>query len=252
MNTIHTSRTRAHAALALVATLAWLAALPVTLAKSGGDNSAATINASFGDACRDFAAHSSKDISHVEIHYADGRIVKDESTTTPDFSIDGGAGDEIDFASVKSGTTSETFACPRTSTPLTAVLEILVPSDCFLQVESADAWNCPDASAPRTNWLSASSVSLTPTNCTPVDRTFRFRGTSSTAPDNDITSWSIDFYYYDLAPPTTTSGDWIIDPPVDVSSGDSLEGVLVTLTVTDSAGQSDSDTMVAGTSQGCD
>ncbi len=233
--------------LVVMATLGWSAAAPAALA-----GSKATITGSFSDSCRDFQSLSSKDISHVELHYADGRVVKDEAIKSPDFAIEGAAGDEFDFVSVKSGTTTQPFDCPRTNSPPTAVLEILTPSDCVLQVESADAWNCPDASAPRTTWLSASSVSLTVSGCTSPDRTFRFRGTSSTDPDNDITSWSIDFDFFDLAEGTSTSGDWITEPPADVLSADSLEGILVTLTVTDSAGQSDSDTLIAGVSAGCD
>jgi hypothetical protein len=239
-----------HRALVLVVTaaLGWPAAAPAALAAS-----TATITGSFSDSCRDFQSHSSKDISHVEVHYADGRVVKDEAIEIPDFAIDGAGGDEIDFVSVKSGTTTQPFDCPNSNSPPTAVLEVLAPSNCVLQIEEADAWNCPDASAPRTTWLSVSSLSLTVSNCgLPADRTFRFRGTSSTDPDNDITSWSIEFDFFGLAPPTSTSGDWIGDPPADVLSADSLEGVSVTLTVTDSAGQSGSDTLVAGVSAGCD
>jgi hypothetical protein len=236
--------------LVVMATLGWSAAAPAALAAS-----TATITGSFGDSCRDFQSHSSKDISHVELHYADGRVVKDEAIESPDFAIDGAAGDEIDFVGVKSGRTTDTFNCPRTNSPPTAVLEILTPSDCVLEVEAVDHWRCPDASAPRTTWLSANTVGFSVTDCSselPSDRILRFRGTSSTDPDNDITSWSIEFDYFGLAEPTSTSGDWIADPPADVTSGDSLEGVLVTLTVTDSAGQSDSDTMGAGLSGGCD
>lgn len=78
-----------------------------TVAAEGAENgnSAATITASFGDSCSDFDAHSSKDISHVEIHRTDGRVGKDEAIDAPDFSIDGG--DEIDLAIVKSGTTEQ-------------------------------------------------------------------------------------------------------------------------------------------------
>ena len=79
-------------AVALVL-LAWSA---VALAGSGR-NSAATIRGSFADSCRDFAAHSTKDISHVELRYADGRVTKDESIETPDYSLDGAAGDELGF-----------------------------------------------------------------------------------------------------------------------------------------------------------
>ena len=60
-----------------VALLAWVAAAPLALAVPGGGNSAATITASFADSCRDFAAHSSKDISYVEIHYVGGGVVKE-------------------------------------------------------------------------------------------------------------------------------------------------------------------------------
>lgn len=92
-------------ALALIAMPTW------TVAAEGAQrgNSAATITASFGDSCADFEAHSSKDISHVEIHYADGRVVKHEAVEEPDVSI--AAGDEVGFAIVKSGTTALRFDC---------------------------------------------------------------------------------------------------------------------------------------------
>jgi len=98
--------------------LALIVMLTGTVAAEGAENgnSAATIAASFGDSCSDFDAHSSKDISHVEIHYTDGRVGKDEAIDTPDFSIDGG--DEIDLAIVKSGTTEQRFDCD--SAPITA------------------------------------------------------------------------------------------------------------------------------------
>jgi hypothetical protein len=78
-----------------------------------------------------------------------------------------------------------------------------------------------------------------------------FRGTSSSDPDNDIASWSIDF-----GDGTSASGSWSTDPPTEVTHAYStffsdcfgfgtFSGVCpVTLTVTDAAGQSDSDTMV--------
>src|SRR5260370_10637470 len=91
--------------LGLVAILAWLASAPAALATPGGGKSAAAITASFADSCRDFAAHSSKDISYVDVQYVDGRRVKDESINIPDSAMDGSAGDEIEFAIVKSGTT---------------------------------------------------------------------------------------------------------------------------------------------------
>jgi hypothetical protein len=206
-----------------------------------GGNSAATITGSFNDSCRDFAAQSTKNISHVEIHYTGGRVIKHESPTRPEFSIDGGAGDEIGFASVKSGPTTETFTCAQTNSPPTAVLEILIAPDCVMV--ATDAWNCPDTLTPRTIWVAASNVGM---QCKSFgqfgcDYTFRFRGTSSTDPDNDITSWAIDFG--GLA---STGGTWVTDPPANVLSPESGEGFLVTLTVTDSAGQSHSDSVGAG------
>ena len=101
-----------------VVLLAWLGAAPGAMAVPGGGNSAATITGSFADSCRDFTAHSSKDISYVELHYASGSVVKDESIISPDWAIDGGPGGEIDFANVKSGTTNEEFACePSNAAP---------------------------------------------------------------------------------------------------------------------------------------
>src|SRR5687768_8375575 len=99
----------------VLAILAWLAAAPAALAVPGGGNSAATITASFADSCRDFAAHSSKDISHVEFHYVETRVVKDETINSHDYAVDGGAGDEIDFATVKSGTTRQDFDCVQSN-----------------------------------------------------------------------------------------------------------------------------------------
>lgn len=82
------------------------------------DNGSAEISGEFSDQCRDFTAHSSKDISHVELHYADGRVEKDESIDSPDYSVDGGPGDEIDYyAIVKSGTTKKRFDCDNGEEP---------------------------------------------------------------------------------------------------------------------------------------
>ena len=91
--------------------LALIAMLASSVAAAGAEpgNSAATITASFGAACMDVQAHSSKDISHVEIHYTDGLVVKHEAIDDGDFSIDGD--DEVDFTIVKSGTASERFDC---------------------------------------------------------------------------------------------------------------------------------------------
>jgi hypothetical protein len=233
-------------------------------AASGG-NSATTITGSFTDLCRDFSAHSSKDISHVELHYVDGRVVKDERTTTPTYAIDGGPGDEIDFAKVKSGTTTETFTCSRTSGPPTALLEILTPdAECGMFFESG--LQC-DQLAPRVVWRSSSNFPTEPVDgnsqeaghllwrcnasagdCSNV--TVDVRGTGSSDPDDDIASWSIDF-----DDGTSASGTWTTDPPADVQHTFDLDldpfpcgatlasHCVVTLTVTDAAGQSDTDTI---------
>jgi hypothetical protein len=251
-------------ALALAATLIFSGS---GLASRGG-NSAATISGSFADSCRDFTAHSSKDISHVEIHYADGRVVKDESTTTPDFAIDGGAGDEIDYMDVKSGTTTETFTCPRTNSPPTAALEVKIPEGCFFWDDGLVA--C-DGRIARTTWTHSSvpalgyglvsffcqwpddqSCVLHEMPCGQLDgyslcrMTYSFRGTSSTDPDDDIVSWSIDF-----GDGTSASGDWTTNPPTEVSHEylihfcPACHRDPATLTVTDSAGNTDSDAQFA-------
>lgn len=80
-------------------------------------NGSAEITGEFSDQCRDFTAHSSKDISHVELHYEDGRVVKDESVNSPDYSIDGDAGDELDHVIVKSGTTKKRVDCDNGEEP---------------------------------------------------------------------------------------------------------------------------------------
>jgi hypothetical protein len=94
---------------ALVMAASAIASPGAALAAPGNGNSAATITGSFGASCTDFEAHSSKDISHVEIHYTDGRVIKDEAVDAPDISIDGG--DEITSVIVKSGTTAHAFEC---------------------------------------------------------------------------------------------------------------------------------------------
>lgn len=165
---------------------------------------------------------------------------KDETIASPDYAIDGGAGDEIYFV-VKSGTVSETFDdCPATKTPPTAILELNVPEGCVLVDPATDSWHCPaGASAPRTEWLNGTAVGL---GCfgdaSLCDFSLRFRGTSSTDPDNDIVSWSLDF-----GDGTSTSGDWTTDTPTGEQSASACYSRTVTLTVTDSAGQSDTDTM---------
>jgi len=248
------------------AILAWLAAAPEALAKPGRGHSAATITASFADSCRDLAAHSSKDISHVEFHYADGRLTKDESIGRPDYAIDGGAGEEIAFVVVKSGTTSEQFDCEQDNRAPTARLEIETPENC------GPFWGgglfC-EQSLPRTAWTSTSEIpddggtqsGMFAWGCGALSHpslcsfTFSFRGSGSDDPDGDITSWSLDF-----GDGTSVSGSWSAALPLEVRHEyprdywSVCRGVVnsipslcvITLTVTDSAGQSHSDTMVMG------
>jgi hypothetical protein len=70
--------------------------------------------------------------------------------------------------------------------------------------------------------------------------TYTFRGTSSTDPDNDITSWSLDF-----GDGTSLAGDWTTNPPTEISHEyldwhcPTCSREPATLTVTDSAGQTD-------------
>jgi hypothetical protein len=242
-----------------VAILAGLAAAPVARAAAGGGKSAATITGSFADSCRDFATHSSKDISHVELHYADGGVVKDESIDRPDYAIDGGAGDEIEFALVKSGTTIEQFECVSSNRAPTARLEIQTPpmnqtlADCFRFW--AGGLSC-EQSTPRTVWTSASEIpddggtdsgilhwvcGALGTPCPSSPLTVTFRGTGSTDPDGDIASWTLDF-----GDGTSVSGSWSSAPPneiVHVYPNFASALYVITLTVTDSAGQSHSDAM---------
>jgi hypothetical protein len=254
-----------HSRIRLLGGLALAAASALTLAVTGlaaSDKSAASIGASFADSCRDFAAHSSKDISHVELHYADGRVAKDETINSPDYSVDGGSGDEVEFAVVKSGTTTNTFNCPRTTSPPTAILEVKTP-ECFPYYDGSVA--C-DGTAARTSW-SRSTTALGygvvffgcdwPDDQSCVDHempcgqkdfyslcriTYTYRGTSSVDPDGDIVSWSIDF-----GDGTSVSGNWNTNPPTEVSHEYLIHNCPTctrdpaTLTITDSAGQTDSD-----------
>ena len=229
--------------------LALIAIVASSVAAEGvrADNSAATIAASFGDSCTDFEAHSSKDISHVELHYADGRVVKDESIDSPDYSIYGDPGDEIDSAIVKSGTTSEPFECTVSNRPPVGVLEILTPAESIGTVNGALVFN---GLADRTDWTSADSVQLCfffsctgvvggCSGCSPESRTVHFRGTSSSDPDGDIVSWSLDF-----GDGTSTGPqDWATGPPSELIHTYENTPVHAALTVTDSAGQSASDSM---------
>ncbi len=255
----------------LGAALGLAAALVFSIgALAAGSNSAATITGSFRDSCRDFTTHATKvgsqqgkDISHVVIHYVDGRVVKDETIGRPDWAIDGGPGDEIDFARVKSGTTTADFACQRTNSPPTAILEVKTPENCFTWDDGSAA--CDGATA-RTTWMHSTVPTLGyglvsffcqwPDDPACVDHvmpcelkdgyslcriTYSLRGTSSSDPDNDIVSWSIDF-----GDGTSVSGDWMTNPPTEVSHEYLIHHCPnctrdpATLTVTDSAGNSDS------------
>lgn len=259
--TSETSR-RAALTLAIVVTIALAFAAPS--AAGPGQASQARITLTFADQCRDFTAHSSKDISHVEIHFADGRVVKDETTTTPDYAIDGGPSDEIEFASVKSGTTTEIFTCSPTNRPPTAFLEVKTPENCY--VFDDGQLNC-DGTVPRTSWLRSYVPSAGygligfgcgwPDDQSCVDHvmpcgqrdfyslceiTYTYRGTTSTDGDDDIVSWSLDF-----GDGTVTSGDWNTNPPTAVShtyqrwACPTCEIRPATLTVTDSGGKTASD-----------
>lgn len=237
----------------LVAMLACLAASRA-LAEPGRGNSSAAIAAAFADSCRTFMAQSSKDISHVELHYADGRVVKDESIGGPAYEIAGGEGDELEAAIVKSGTTSRAFECaPPNGAPL-ARLEIATPAahsiegcyDFF-----AGGLVC-EQSTPRDGWTSADEVpdtggsesGLFHWGCGALtDRSlcsfvFHFRGSDSTDPDGDLALWSLDF-----GDGTVASGSWATDPPVQLAhdyAGTECLPCVITLTVTDSTGQASS------------
>jgi hypothetical protein len=255
--------------VAAAAILALLGAPPLALAVPGNGNSAATITGSFADSCRDFTAHSSKDISHVELHYASGSVVKDESIDSPDWAIDGGPGEEIGFANVKSGTTTEELACEPSNAAPTALLEIQTPPEPTL-LGCYDFWSgglACEGSSPRTAWTNTDQIPddggtesglfhwvcgwFTPwSQCSWV---MTFRGTGSSDPDGDLASWSLDF-----GNGTSVSGTWS-SPPAEVTHAyppffagctGVFNGIpnicLVTLTVTDSAGQSATDTLPMG------
>ena len=242
--------------LRLVAMLAWIGASTVALATTGGGNSSATISAAFADSCRGFAAHSSKDISHVELHYGDGRVVKHEISQGHDYAIQGGPGDELEAAIVKSGTTRSVFECAQAESEPVARLEILTPP--YGSIEGcgpfwAGGLIC-EGSTPRTDWTDAASVPDTGggdsglfhwgcgwlTDWSHCPLIFTFRGIGSSDADGDIVSWTIDF-----GDGTSASGDWNTAAPAQISHDYSMascgtfHGIcVVTLTVTDSAGHS--------------
>jgi hypothetical protein len=250
-----------------LAILACLGGAAPARAVPGNRKCSATITGSFADSCRDFAARSSKDISYVKLHYADGRVVKHEHINRRHYAIDAGPGDEIDLATVKSGTTIEEFPCEPGNTAPTARLEIQTPSvdqafgHCY---DFSDGLIC-EQSGPRTAWTGTAQIPdigvgqpgffqwgcgafSDPSECS---STVLFRGTGRGDPDADIASWSLDF-----GDGTSVSGTWSA-PPSEVARAYPLRGehctnvvnsvgsvCVITLTVTDSAGQSDSDTML--------
>lgn len=184
----------------------------------------ATITGAFGDNCRNFIAQSSKDISHVSAHYADGRIVKDEGITSPRHTIDGGIGDEITTAVVKSGRTIERFDCAGGNPPVA-----------LLETRRCTELGCED-------WFSHDSDG-SHEQCSDLHLPVRFRGINSTDPDGDIVSWTLSF-----DDGSSVEGSWTDSPPTEVShlvnneEGSRLEAG--TLTVTDATGRTSSDPIV--------
>jgi hypothetical protein len=230
-----------------------VAALPEAAAEPG-PNSAAAISAVFADSCRTFIAQSSKDISHVELLYADGRVVKDESIDGPEFEVEGGAGNELEAAIVKSGTTTRLFECALPASPPVALLEIRTPAGNLLEGcfdFFAGGLMC-NQSTPRVEWTSADQVPDTGGGASGIFHwgcpdlslcsfIFSFRGSASTDPDGDIASWSLDF-----GDGTSAGGSWATDPPTEVShdySSAVCSPCVITLTVTDASGQSGSMSM---------
>jgi hypothetical protein len=198
----------------------------------------ATIEGSFGDSCRDFEAHSSKDISHVEIRYADGRVVKDETVDSPDYSIDGGAGDEISSAIVKSGTTRQQFDCVADSPPAALLEAKKMAGDQAGEWTSDDRPLCTTSGRTTACWNGDQCDDVGGPPTTPVP----FRGTGSTDPDGDIVRWSIDF-----GDGTGTEvRSWTDDPPTEVSHTyqGNEGGYNAVLTIADSSGNSSSDSMI--------
>jgi hypothetical protein len=247
----------------LMAIPVWLVAASAAQSPSRG-NSAATITGAFADSCRDFIAHSSKDISYIELQYVTGASVKDETINSHDHAIDGGPGDEIESATVKSGTTIEEFGCVPTNRAPTALLEIQTPPvDYSLALDTCYSfWNgglACESSTPRTAWTSNGQVPNTggsdsgifhwvcgdPFPCPPYRHAVTFRGIGSSDPDGDLTSWTLDF-----GDGTSVSGGSSSGMPTEIvhdyANGCSLGICVITLTITDSAGQSGSDVIRMG------
>lgn len=94
---------------------------------SSGDNSTTWITGAFSPDCTDFDADAGKDISHVELFYADGTVTKDEHPATP-FALDGD--DPISKAIVKAGTSTKTFPCtPAGDTECSDTVDNADPED---------------------------------------------------------------------------------------------------------------------------
>lgn len=129
-------------------------------------------------------------------------MAKDEDVADPDFSIDGDTGDEIDFAIVKSGTTTEHFACESQlpDSPPTAVLERRAGKNDDQNVEGS--WTSADCEF-------VSNVSFCAYRLVGGEPSVNFRGPGSSDPDDDIVSWSIDF-----GDGTSTGGSWPMPPEV--------------------------------------
>jgi len=248
----------------LMAIPLWMVAAPEAQSPSKR-NSSATITGAFADSCRDFIAHSSKDISYIELHYVAGAVVRDESINSHDHAIDGGASEEIEFAAVKSGTTIEEFGCVPTNRAPTALLEIQTPPVDYRPTLDtcygfwAGGLAC-EWSTPRTAWTNNTLVPNTggsdsglfhwvcgdPLPCPPNSfSVVTFRGIFSSDPDGDLTSWTLDF-----GDGTSASGDWNTALPAEIahdySNSCGLAVCVVTLTVTDYAGQSHSDVIRMG------
>src|SRR5262245_820640 len=218
------AKTKRTAWVAWAALLAWVGGLTPAAAAPGHASCSAAITGSFGDSCRDFAAHSSKDISYVKLYYADGRVVKHEHVNSHHYAIDGEAGDELDFARVKSGTTIQDFTCEASNEAPTARLEIQTPpvdqviGHCY---DFSDGLIC-EQSIPRTDWTGPDQIPVIVGSGQPgffqwgcgafsdysqCPLVMRFRGIGSHDPDNDIASWSLDF-----GDGTSVSGTWSAPP----------------------------------------
>ena len=241
----------------------WLVAAPAAQSPSKR-NSAATITGAFADSCRDFTVHSSKDISYIELQYVAGGVIKNETINSHDHAIDGGTGDEIKVATVKSGTTIEEFGCVPSNRAPAALLAIQTPpvdqtlAGCY--PFWAGGWSC-ESSTPRTAWTNSTQVPDTggsdsglfhwvcgdPFPCPAYSYRYAvtFRGIGSSDPDGDLTSWTLDF-----GDGTSVSGDWSTGLPAqiahDYTNGCAGGVCVIILTVTDSAGQSDSDVIRMG------